>query len=157
MKDPKYKLAKYLVKLLNTQLTLKNYYNVTNSTNLAIDLTQLQINETPILIMYDIKELFINIPVEETIAITKSILTKNSDTQLMKQIITLMRSVLSQNYFTFQNKIYQTTKGVAMGLPISSTIAEILLQHLEDAHIKQLLDNRNIIFYTQYVDVILII
>ena len=157
MKDPKYKLAKYLVKLLNTQLTLKNYYNVTNSTNLAIDLTQLQINETPILIMYDIKELFINIPVEETIAITKSILTKNSDTQLMKQIITLMRSVLSQNYFTFQNKIYQTTKGVVMGLPISSTIAEILLQHLEDAHIKQLLDNRNIIFYTQYVDVILII
>ena len=44
-----------------------------------------------------------------------------------------------------------------MGSPISSIIAEIFIQHLEDAHIKHLLDNRNIIFYTRYADDILII
>ena len=74
---------------------------------------------------------------------------------MAKQIITLMRLVLSQNYFTFQNKIKK--KGVAIGSPISSTIAEIFLQHLEDAHMKQLLDNRNVTFYTRYVDDILVI
>ena len=44
-----------------------------------------------------------------------------------------------------------------MGSPISSTIAEIFLQRLEDVHIKQLLDNRNITIYTRYVDDILIV
>jgi hypothetical protein len=44
-----------------------------------------------------------------------------------------------------------------MGSPISSTIAEIFLQHFEDTHIKQLLDTKNILFYTRYVDDIVII
>ena len=59
-----------------------------------------------------------------------------------------MEIILSQNYFTFQNKIYQPEKGVYMGSPISSTIAEIFLQHLEDIHTKQLLETKNINFYT---------
>jgi hypothetical protein len=35
---------------------------------------------------------------------------------------------LAQNYFNFQNKIYQPQKGMSMGEPISSTIAGIFLQ-----------------------------
>jgi hypothetical protein len=59
-----------------------------------------------------------------------------------------MKLIISQNYFTFQKKIYQPDKGVSMGSPIFSTIAKIFLQHLEDIHIKQLLDTKNITFYT---------
>jgi hypothetical protein len=44
-----------------------------------------------------------------------------------------------------------------MGSPISGTIAEIFLQNLENTHIKHLLDTKNIIYYTRYVDDILII
>jgi len=43
-----------------------------------------------------------------------------------------------------------------MGSSISSTIAKIFL-HLGDIHIKQLLDTKNITFYTRYVNDILII
>jgi hypothetical protein len=43
-----------------------------------------------------------------------------------------------------------------MGSPISSIMAEIFLQHLKEQYIK-LLDSRNTIFYTRYVDDILII
>jgi len=68
-----------------------------------------------------------------------------------------MEAVLSQNYFMFQNQIYQPEKEVSMGSPISSTIAEIFLQHLENTHIKQLLNTKNIILYTRYVHDILII
>jgi len=53
-----------------------------------------------------------------------------------------MEAVLSQNYFMFQNKLYQPEKGVSMDSTISSTIAEIVLQHLENVHIKQLLDTK---------------
>jgi hypothetical protein len=60
-----------------------------------------------------------------------------------------MRLVLSQNYFTFQNKVYQPDKGVSMGSSISSTIAEIFQKYFEDT--------KNIIFYTHYMDNILII
>ena len=41
-----YKIAKYLVMLLNTHVTLKNFYIVTNSTKVATDLTHLKIDKT---------------------------------------------------------------------------------------------------------------
>jgi hypothetical protein len=63
--------------------------------------------------------------------------------------------MLDQNYFSFQDQLYQPEKGVAMGSPISGTIAEIFLQHLENIHIKHL-DTKNIVFYSRYVDDILI-
>jgi len=44
-----------------------------------------------------------------------------------------------------------------MGSPISGTIAEIFLQHLEHIHIKPLVDSKQILFYTRYIDDILII
>jgi hypothetical protein len=44
-----------------------------------------------------------------------------------------------------------------MGSPISSTIAEIFLEHLETKYVKQLMDTKSIALYTQYEDDILII
>jgi hypothetical protein len=70
------------------------------------------------------------------------VLLKDNDAQKTQQIITLMKLTLSQNLFTFQNKIYQPEKGVSMGSPISSTIAAIFLQHLKDIHLKQVLDTK---------------
>ena len=104
-----------------------------------------------------VKDLYINIPIEETLMITKSLLLKHNDTQVTKQIITLLEVILQQNYCSFQNILYQPEKEVTMGSPITSTIAEIFLQHIEDIYLKQLLDTKNIILYTRHVDDILII
>jgi hypothetical protein len=106
------------------------------------------------MVTYDIED--VNIPIKETLVITKSILLKH-DTQVTKQIITLLETILQQNYFSFENKLYQLEKGISMGSPISNAIAEIFLQHIENTHLKQLLDTKNIIFYTRYVDDILMI
>jgi hypothetical protein len=84
-------------------------------------------------------------------------LLQNNDTQISQQVLILLKEVLSQNYFTFQQRIYQPEQGIAMGSPISGTIAEIFLQHFEDTNIKHLLDTKNIAFYKRYVDDILII
>jgi len=123
MKNTTYKIAKHLVGVLNKHFTLYNHYNVFNSANLANELTNLKINKNHKLITYNIKDLSVTIPIEETLTITKSRLLKSNDTQTTQQIITLMRLVLSQNCLTFQNKVYQPEKGVYMGSPISSTIA----------------------------------
>jgi hypothetical protein len=86
--------------------------------------------------------------------ITKSILLKH-DAQVTKQIITSLEIILQQNYFSFENNLYQPEKGVSVGSPISNTIAEIFLQHIENTYLKQLLDTKSIIFCTRYVDDIL--
>jgi hypothetical protein len=56
------------------------------------------------MVTYDIKDLYVNIPIKKTLMITKSILLKHNDTQLTKQIITLLETILQQNYFSFENK-----------------------------------------------------
>ena len=157
MKALSYKLVKHLAKILNQYITLKNYYNVINSTSLANDLTKLKIHENHKLITFDVKDLYINIPIDETFNYHKIKTIDNNDTQTTQQILTLLKVFLSQNYFTFQHKIYQPEQGVSMGSPISSIIAEIFLQHFKDVHIKQLLDAKNILLYTQYIDDIQII
>jgi len=83
MKAPTYKIVKHLFRILNKHLTLNNHHNVANSTNLAIDLANLKISENHKLITYDIKDPYINIPIKETLTITKSMLLKNNDTQIM--------------------------------------------------------------------------
>jgi len=61
-------------------------------------------------------------------------------------------TILQQNYFTFQEQIYQTDKEIVMGSPISGTIAEIFLQHLEHIHIRPPLDSKRILFNARYID-----
>jgi hypothetical protein len=106
---------------------------------------------------FDIKDLYVNIPIEETLKITEQQLLKNNDEHKTQQLITMLHTILKQNYIEYQNKIYHPKKGVAMGSPISGTITEIFLQHIEDRHIKHLLDSKVISFYTRYVDDIFII
>jgi len=75
----------------------------------------------------------------------------------MNQIINLLDIILRQNYLVFKKHIYQPDNGVAMGSPISSTMAKIFIQHLEESFIKHLLDSKSITFYARYVDDIFII
>ena len=82
---------------------------------------------------------------------------KHNDPEITTQICRLLETILQQNYLIFQEKIYQPDKGIAMGSPISGTIAEIFLQHLEHIHIRPLIDSKQILFYTRYVDDILFI
>jgi len=80
--------------------------------------------------------------VSETLNIVKAKLLQNNDTQIAQQALIPLKEVLSQNYFTFQQRIYQPEQGIAMGSLISGIIAEIFLQHFEDIHVKHLLDSK---------------
>jgi hypothetical protein len=82
---------------------------------------------------------------------------QHNDRQTINQICNMLGTILRQNYFAIQDNCYQPDKDVAMGSPLSGTVAEIVLQHLEGIHTKPLLDSKNIIFYSRYVDDIIII
>jgi len=109
------------------------------------------------MVTYDNRDLYVNFPTKEILRITKSLLLNHNDTRTSKQIITLLDVILQQITSPFKNHIYQPETGVSVASPISSTIAEIFLQHMESTFMKQLFDTKNIAFYTRYVDDILLI
>jgi hypothetical protein len=154
---PTHKIARRLNNILKSHLHLSNKYNVTDSTSLARNLTKLQISDNHRLLTLDIKDLYVNIPIDETLNITKTILDTHNEPRITTQIVHLLTAVLEQNYFSYQNVIYKPGNGVAMGSPTSGTVAEIFLQHLEESHVPHFLDTHHIIYYTRYVDDIFIV
>jgi len=126
-----YKTAKKLNTFFNNHLHSDNKYVTINSKTLTNELIKLKSNNKHRMLTLDVKDLCVNIPIRETTDITRTQLITNNDIQTTNQIITLLEIILGQNYFCFQGQIYQLDKGMAMGSPISGTIAEIFLQQLE--------------------------
>ena len=70
---------------------------------------------------------------------------------------TAIKLIIEQNYFQYNNQYYKPEKGIAMGSPISGTLAEIYLKLIEERYIKHSIENQNIVYYKRYVDDIFII
>ncbi|GFG32294.1 hypothetical protein Cfor_02691, partial [Coptotermes formosanus] len=155
---PSYKVARFMAKNLKDYLNLPNTYNTINSHALAQDISKLTINEHCKLVTYDIQDLYVNIPIGETLHITDFFLRiNNNKATIRSQILGLMQATLAQNYFKFNEEFYQPQKGIAMGSPLSGLVAELFLQYFELHIVKHSLETKSIIFYTRYVDDILII
>jgi hypothetical protein len=92
---PASKISKFLAKELNDYLKLKNCYNVKNSITLANGLVKLKMHKSFSMTTFDIKNLYINIPIHETINITRTLLLEHNDRHITKQMITLLQIILS--------------------------------------------------------------
>jgi len=153
---PTHKTARRLNTILNNHLHLDKRYKTINSNTLANELVNLKINSRHRLLTLDIKVLYFNIPIQETLNLTRTQLIAHNDKQTTHQIMTPLNTILRQNCFSFLGQIYQPDKGLAMGSPISGTMTEIFLQ-FENSIIKHLIDAKILSFYSRYVDDILLI
>jgi hypothetical protein len=79
MSAPAYKISKLLAKKLNGYLNLDYQFNVTDSLTLANDLIKLKIDQNSRMITFDIKDSYVNIPIEETLQITQAQLLKHNN------------------------------------------------------------------------------
>jgi hypothetical protein len=87
-----------------------------------------------------------------------NVLTNNNTPDDQKrEIITLVKSIINQNYIQHDNQLFTQNEGLAMGAPTSAILAEIFIQHLEHNDIIKILQKHHIIDYYRYVDGILII
>jgi hypothetical protein len=68
---PTYKTTKKINNILKQCLQPEDNYNTQKSRTLANDLTKLTINKNYRMVTYDIKDLHVNIPIEETLQITE--------------------------------------------------------------------------------------
>ena len=154
---PAYNIKKYINKILSTYVTLDSKYNIKNSIHLTSLLTDAYITPNSKIISLDIKDMYTNIPIQETLKIIHEEITLKYNTILADQIISILDTTLKQNYFTYNNEHYLQKDGLPMGSPLSSIISELFLQHLEKLNISKLTNKHNIVFYGRYVDDILII
>ena len=52
------------------------------------------------------------------------------------QFVELLELCLRSTYFTFRERFYKLTDGVAMGSPVSSVMANILIERLEEVALR---------------------
>ena len=106
------------------------------------------------MVSLDIESLFTNVPVNETIDI---IIAKLFPVGVdlyhgfnKQDFLTLLHLAVDDTYFTFDDKLYRQTDGMAMGSPLGPLFANIFLSHheaqwLNDSPVKPSL-------YRRYVD-----
>lgn len=158
--SPTHKIAKLLDKIIRQEIILENNRSLKNREDLINKIQNIPCPNSHLLTSFDIKNLYTNIPVEETLTILEKNLKKTNhlDNDKITEIINLTKMTLSQNYFEYNGDFYTQERGLAMGSPLSSIMADIFLNHIENNYILNNQKNplvKNIVYYHRYVDDIL--
>jgi hypothetical protein len=129
-------------------------YGIKNALDLVEKISNIPAPTSYKLVSFDIKNLFTNIPVQESVNIANEILFNKSDNILEnEEIMKLITTCTSQNYFIFNEKFYEQISGLAMGSPLSPLLADIFMDRFEQNLFKNLPKNMNKIgYWFRYVD-----
>ena len=127
-----YNCAKFLVPLLNP-LT-QNEYTVKNSIEFAKEINMFKFSDPLFLASFDVKSLFTNIPLEETIDICLdecerlNIIPFNLTRKQFKSFLDIS---VKESIFIFGDQLFKQVDGVAMGSPLGPTLANLFLCYHE--------------------------
>ena len=156
IRSPTYKISKFMDNLLKSLLIVNNSFSVINSTQFAKTITGFKLADTQRMISLDIVNLYTNIPINDLKKIIEKKLNecKKVSNDEIKQIMNILSIILKQNYFSYKGEYFISSKGLAMGGPLSSTLAQIYLNHLEENFIMNSCNPlyHRIIKYFRYVD-----
>ena len=84
---------------------------------------------------FEIKSLFTNIPLTETLNICVQNLYRNQahvNNFTKSSFYKLLKITMSESFFIFDEKFYEQCDGVAMGSPLGPTLANVILCHFEN-------------------------
>lgn len=151
IQSPLYKLSKYLSNTI-TNIIGKNDHYIKNSFEFKNFINDIYIPEDHILISLDVVSMYTNIPTNlAKLAIEKNWNNlKNYTTLTKEEFLKATEITLNSTYFQYNNEFYQQIQGCAMGSPISSNIAQLVMEELEENIIQQL--DFKPIFFKRYVD-----
>ena len=148
-----YNLAKFLVPLL-APITLSEFC-VKDSFSFAKELADLSFTDCT-MASFDVKSLFTNIPLTETIEISVNNLYTNDNDIISglnkNQMKSLVSLAANDCMFLFNDKFYVQVDGCAMGSPIGPTLANIFLSHYEKIWLQECPNEFKPLLYRRYVD-----
>ncbi|KFD67427.1 hypothetical protein M514_11958 [Trichuris suis] len=129
-------LSSYLKRLIQP-LVGKQRSAVKNSKTFREELKRMNIGSTDIMVSYDVKDLFTNVPIPDTLQVLMELLSSDvtlpQRTKLNPFHIVKLCSfcMLEGNIFHFRGSFYKQENGVPMGSPLSPVLAEVFVEHFE--------------------------
>ncbi|XP_064477758.1 uncharacterized protein LOC135391432 [Ornithodoros turicata] len=122
--SPTHNLSKFLVQLI-TPVTEKSGLTVRNSSEFVELTRELTMDHDDVMVSFDAVSLFTNVPTDVAIAV-------------------------AQTHFAFRGQVYHQIAGCPMGSPVSVTMANLVMEHLEMTALQR--TRHKIKFYRRYVD-----
>ena len=152
MNTPFYKLAKFLIP--DIERFSKNEYTLGNSYEFFDKIRHLDLSGK-FIVSLDIESLYTNIPVKETINILTDLMYDNENgyrNMGKTDFKRLLENVTSNTYFLFNNIYYKQVDGLAMGSPLSATLANIFLCYYERTWIGECPLQFKPLYYKRFMD-----
>jgi len=108
------------------------------------------------MVSYDVKDLFTNIPLTETISIIIEYLYPNADSTFLgmksNYFKKLLEIAVGNSFFIFNKQLYKQKDGLGIGLPLSPSLANIFLSYHEQKWLDSCPKEFSPVFYRRYVD-----
>ena len=149
-----YNIAKFLVPFIQP-LTI-NEYSVKDYFSFVDEITSLTTNSHITMASFDIKSLFTNVPLGETIDIVADTLYDVLDKPVLSLNKNFFKTLLELSVrdvlFFFNNVLYSQINGVGLGNPLGPTLANAFLGHHEIKWLDNCPSDFKPIFYRRYVD-----
>ena len=146
-----YHLSKYLAKLLFP--LSESEYTIKNTKYFVKKIEKKHIPNDHLLVSFDVKSLFTNVTLDETIKIIlnriydKNEISTDITKSEMKELLNLRTKSV---HFTFDGNIYVQNESVAMGSPLGAVLTNIFVVELERSVIPTLMDKMKC--WTRYID-----
>ena len=104
---------------------------------------------------FDVKSLFINIPLTATFGLCVENLHRNQkhiDSLSISSFRWLLEMTMYKSFFIFDQKYYKQCKSVAMSSPLGSTLANVFMRRFENIWLGNCLTRSIPVVYRRYVD-----
>ena len=126
-------LSKYLTTVLQP-LTDQSRHKLQSTENFIDAIKTAQIPDDHRPVSFDVKSLFISIPLQLALDCTETAITTSTVKLPLPtdDIMDLLNLCLTSTYFQYNGKHYKQLHGTAMGSPVSVVVAEIVMQNIEE-------------------------
>jgi len=133
--SPCHRLSSWLNDTILEITNFRSHYSIKNSTELCLQLKNLSIPTSAIMVSFDVSNLFPSIPPLDCISLVRRLLSDcvDLDSSQVGDLVTLVSLVLEQNFFQFNGNYYSQTAGLAMGSCLSPLLAEVFMSSIEQS------------------------
>ncbi|XP_053699016.1 uncharacterized protein LOC128745987 [Sabethes cyaneus] len=128
---PTEKIAAWLVDEMR-KYPIRHGSSVKNSRELVAQIQDTVVRRGEILVSFDVSALFPSVPVPAAIKSLREHLERNRAPPIhIEAYITVVKECMSQNFFTFREKIFKQEFGLSMGSKLSPLLAEAFMSDFE--------------------------